>query len=147
MEVVKNLVSYNLRNANGQRLMLQYGKAYEGGRMSEKVEAQRWRFYGERIPMPVRSGTWFQGLSSTEMLDWLKREGWQPESRVAIGAGSALVYKVDFSDGNDDDNLKKAIRFLNDRNFAYATVVYRLLNGCDTGKAADAVREICNADN
>ena len=100
MENVKALVSYNLRHtANGDRLMMQYGRLWEAVVGVDCAEtAQRWRFFGQQIPMPVRSGTWFQGFSANEMLEWLRREGWTLETKVIIGTGHATVYKKPVSD-------------------------------------------------
>lgn len=95
MEKVKALVSYNLRHSvSGTTLMMQYGRVSDDyGNVINSTAAQRWRFIGRQIPIPVRCGTWFQGISATEMLDWLYREGWILESRVDIGSGYARVYK------------------------------------------------------
>lgn len=95
MENVKALVSYNLRHfESNKELMMQYGRTLTAaGNIDFNDSAQRWRFIGKQIPMPIRCDTWFQGLSATEMLDWLYRKGWILESRVDIGSGYAKIYK------------------------------------------------------
>ena len=138
MEHVRPLVSFNLRNANRDKLTLQYGRVLcANGNASSLVEDQRWRFYGKKIPMPVRSGTWFQGLSTTEMLDWLKKEGWYPETHVNIGTGTAFVY-----DGKGNDGLADAIRYLCTNNRVQAIRVYKYIANCSIRDAVDAVNKI-----
>lgn len=161
MEIVTPITCYNLRDPKGNKLELQYGRVTDDNKnFRMTATAQRWRFFGKRIPMPVRSGTWFQGLSVTEMLEWLRREGWCLESKVAIGTGFATVYKLpDTPDDNGnkkatgyryiyENNFKDAIRLLCNKGYTNAAIrAYQYAHDCCTSEAHKAVMEIKSLDN
>lgn len=160
MEEVKALRSYNLLNEFGHHLTLQYGRCVDlDGNIMNANSAQRWRFFGSKIPMPVRSGTWFQGLSTREMLDWLKNAGWLPETMVILPSGCATVYKVNLEpeyEIRDFDSLcptdkrkcNEAVLYLMHHNqFSTAYVLYRVLHNCSLSVAAQSVKAMLDKDN
>lgn len=160
MEIVKPIICYNLRDPKGNKLELRYGRLLnDDGSILQGTIAQRWSFVGKRIPMPVRSHTWFQGLSSTEMLEWLRREGWCLESRVVIGTGSATIYKLPDKANEETTSLggyreayekrfKDAIKFIAvNGTDVWAVRVYQYAHDCDVLEARKAVREIISLDN
>ena len=159
MENMEVLKVYNLVNDKGNTLQLELGVGdrtpgeypYE-----DKDNGLRWRFYGYIIPMPVRSGYWFNGFTENVMLDWLKGNGWYPRTCVNMRTGRALVYEL--PKGNEED-----IRILPERHEheecvfrdtirdlvsngkkMRAVALYRYANGGDIRDAYDAVTEICN---
>lgn len=160
MEEVKALRAYNLLNEFGHHLTLQYGRCVDlDGNIMNADSAQRWRFFGSRIPMPVRSGTWFQGLSSCEMLNWLKNAGWLPETHVNLSSGCAIVYKVnpeleheirDFDSLGPTDKRKcnEAVLYLMRHNrFTTAYGLYRVLHNCSLSVAVQSVKAMLDKDN
>jgi hypothetical protein len=44
--------------------------------------------------MPVRSGYWFNGFPEKTMIDWLKGNGWYPQSCVLMPVGKAIVFDL-----------------------------------------------------
>lgn len=160
MEIVKPITCYNLRDPKGNKLELRYGMLLdEKGNIQHTRSAQRWSFIGKRIPMPVRSGMWFQGLSATEMLDWLRRDGWCLESRVVIGTGSATIYTLPDKANEEttsfggyreayEKRFKDAIKLIAENGTdVWAVRVYQYAHDCDVLEARKAVREILALDN
>ena len=168
MEIVKALHSYCLTK-DGISLTMQYGRNENAGGNKE-----RWRFYGSRIPMPVRSGTWFQGLSVREMLNWLSDNGWELHCRVNLCSG--IVYpickgneipdeEVPIKEHADDDKgnetpsqeeinnvrderaLREAVVFLyNNSRRVTAARLYRYFKQCTLSDAVNAIREMATLD-
>ena len=44
----------------------------------------KWMAKGTHIPFPVRSGTWFDGLTPSIMVSWMARNGWTLHTRVVM---------------------------------------------------------------
>lgn len=145
MEIVKALNSYCLTK-DGISLTMQFGIAENACGSKE-----RWRFYGANIPMPVRSGTWFHGLSVREMMRWLFANGWTLHSRTNLQSG--IIYPV-FKGNKETDRLyqdetafKDAVVYLyNNGRVANAIRLYRLVKQCPLSDAYKAVREIIALD-
>lgn len=88
---------YNLVNANGDKLRLNLGVTddpLEEYPMSASDKGFRWNFEGHKIPMPVRSGYWFNGFSESVMLDWLKGNGWALHTVVNMMHGEVVVHDL-----------------------------------------------------
>lgn len=157
MENMKVLKVYNFVNDKGNTLQLELGVGdrtpgeypYE-----DKDNGLRWRFYGSIIPMPVRSGYWFNGFAENIMLDWLKGNGWYPRTCVNMATGRARVYEL--PKGNEESEefpihysvdknaFNDAICFLYENGKRITAVrAYRYTHGGNLNSAAKAVREIC----
>lgn len=161
MEKVKALVSYNLRHSDKPaRLMMQYGRVSDDyGNVINSTAAQRWRFFGPQIPMPVRSGTWFQGFSADEMLEWLRREGWMLETKVIIGTGYAAIYNENKSSAYDDvinvpplakgkESFERVIcELVRDGRKATAYFMWRYAHGGSLAQAKSAVEALVDKGN
>lgn len=161
MEKVKALVSYNLRHSDKPAmLMMQYGRVSDDyGNVINSTTAQRWRFFGPQIPMPVRSGTWFQGFSADEMLEWLRREGWTLETKVTIGTGYATIYKGNESSAYNDpinvppltrgkDSFERVIReLIQDGRKPTAYLMWRYAHGGSLAQAKSAVKALVDKGN
>lgn len=96
-ENINIIVVYNLVDANGTKLQLRLGrlKGYGDELLAYHTDQGfRWSFVGSKIPMPVRSETWFNGFPENIMIDWLKGNGWYPRSRVEMGTGKATIYEL-----------------------------------------------------
>ena len=150
MDIIK---IYNLLNPNGDKLQLRLGifECTDG----PKDAGFRWSFVGAKIPMPVRSDTWFNGFPENIMLDWLKENGWLPHTCVNLESGEVKVYepswkgnKSSSQKGNEHDPklkqaLEKAITLLaNDDCLVPAARVYSYLHDCSKIDALNAVREM-----
>ena len=170
MEKIKILRAYNFVNADGVNLQLHLGRYENTDCIPYKVDmGYRWAFNGTKIPMPVRSGTWFNGFPESVMLDWLKENGWALRSCVNMSTGRVSVYELPFMDkvskGNESSNememlgtdqfpersnMDKPIfeRVINDLANeglkATACRVYRYAHGGTLRNALHAVNEICN---
>lgn len=91
---VKLVKAYGFTNEANESLTLQLGRLMdENGNTMPCQEAQRWRFIGRNIPMPVRSGTWFEGMSFGTMRNWLENRGWQLQSSVSFITGSFTIFQ------------------------------------------------------
>ena len=151
MRNVNVILTYNLVDCNGNKLTLCFGELksrYDYVCISNADKGYRWRFTGKKIPMPVRSGTWFNGFPADVMLDWLKGNGWYVHTRVNMTTGNAHVYEL--PKGNDrreedEKAFREVIRQLHDDGKSVtATRLYCDANGGDMRDAYYAVREICN---
>ena len=159
MRNIKIVRVYNLVNSKGNKLMLELGVITDGLRDEipyfRADKGYRWRFIGRNIPMPVRSLCWFNGFPEDIMLDWLKGNGWYPQTRVEMSNGYAHVYELPKGDEEDISILperyeheecvfRDVIRDLvSNGNKMRAACLYRYANGGDIYAARDAVREIC----
>lgn len=87
--MIKKIKAYYLKDSNGNELTLCYGREVNEntGEVFTAANAQRWVMYGKRIPMPVRSGTWFQGLGDCEMVAWLNDAGYTLDAYVNLSTG------------------------------------------------------------
>ena len=152
MENMETIRCYNLVNDKGNALQLELGLGNQTQNeypYEEKDNGYRWRFWGCNIPMPVRSGYWFNGFPESIMLDWLKGNGWYVQTRVNMQNGRAKVYEL--PKGNEEvrsqdvDAFHSVIRELIQSGKRLTAVrVYRYAHRDATLKVADkAVREIC----
>ena len=167
MKKIKLLKVFNLLNAEGIRLQLRLGQDNEIVRNycnGEPDMGYRWCFYGTKIPMPVRSGAWFNGFPAEVMLNWLKENGWALETVVWPSTGDAQVFDLDFNcdKGNEAIELfdvsdiptsnigehgvvNEAVRVLCRCNRKLAAIkLYRILYKCGLREAKEGVEEICN---
>ncbi len=160
-ENITVLMCFNLVNENGNKLRLYLGRdeSYTDC-YGNPDKGFRWSFVGFKIPMPVRSGTWFNGFPVDTMLSWLKGNGWALHTSVEMCTGRTTVYDLPFIDGPnkgnenpynglvrnqaDEEAFCETIRELakNGRRIR-ATRLYRYANGGDLNDAVKAVREIC----
>lgn len=121
MSNIKELKAYNLVDVNGTSLQLILGikeNPHDEYPICTADEGFRWKFIGNKIPMPVRSDYWFNGFAESIMLDWLKGNGWALRSIVNMRTGRARVYELPFVDepskgdekpkANASDSLNKA---------------------------------------
>lgn len=153
MKNIKTIKVYNLVNSKGNRLALEFGVITNGLRDEHPAfhadKGYRWRFIGKHIPMPVRSMYWFNGFPEEVMLDWLKGNGWYPQTCVNMCDGYAHVYEL--PKGNeeaprswDTDAFHSVIRDLVKSGRRLTAVrVYRYAHDGTLKNANDAVREIC----
>lgn len=169
MEKAQALFSYCLTK-NGISLTMQKGCLEdEYGNLINRVSAQRLRFYGNRIPMPVRSGTWFQGLTVREMLSWLYDNGWTLHSRADLCSG--IIYPcIKGNETSDDGNdasadeeeaarqeevarvrgeraLRETVVFLYGNNMRVTALkLYSYVKKCSLNEANNAIREMVALD-
>ena len=167
MRKIKTMKVFNLVNGKGTKLQLQQGIITEGLRDEYPIissdKGYRWRFIGKEIPMPVRSYYWFNGFPEETMLNWLKANGWYPQTCVIMDDGSAKVYEL--PNGNVGtresafvmaNDLPNAVQDVNKEAFHYAirdlwcngsklkaVRLYRYAHGGTLGEATNAVRAIC----
>lgn len=173
MEKVKTIIVFDLWNeALSVSLNLQYGRVMdENGNTITSNSAQRWRFYGCRIPMPVRSGTWFQGLSTSEMLAWLRSNGWELKGRVNLCTGGIYIYPcIKGNETSDEGNdasadeeeaarqeevarvrgeraLRETVVFLYGNNMRVTALkLYSYVKKCSLNEANKAIREMVALD-
>ncbi len=152
MEKVKTFCVYNLLNANGDKLKLSLGYVVDerGTPNPNGNYGLRWRFSGKNIPMPVRSGYWFNGFPEAVMLDWLKGNGWYPHTKVNMNSGCAVVFELPSMNGKGNEiplhvesALIHAVRLLWANNLRVkATSLYKHIKGGTLYQATEAVKEI-----
>lgn len=94
MEKVTVIKVYNLLDKNGNKLLLRLGIINPEHRTRDKDMGFRWSFVGYKIPMPVRSETWFNGFPVDTMLLWLRENGWYLRAAVDMCDGRVTVYHV-----------------------------------------------------
>lgn len=96
MKEITAIRTYNLVNAKGACLQLILGR-YNRTNNEHVVGPDRgfrWKFYGTAIPMPVRSGTWFNGFPELDMLAWLNANDWYVRTSVDMTSGKAKVWDL-----------------------------------------------------
>lgn len=157
MREIKTLRVYNLVNAKGNKLRLNFGLIngpIDEYPIDDYDKGYRWSFEGHNIPMPVRSGYWFNGFPESVMLDWLKGNGWALHTVVNMMTGTAKVCELLFVDdapskGNEtipvavESALIHAVRLLWSNNLKVkAASLYRHIKGGTLYEATEAVREI-----
>lgn len=157
--VVDILRVYNLVSIDGNKLRLYLGRI-KGSDDYFDDKGFRWCFVGNKIPMPVRSDTWFNGFPEHIMLDWLKGNGWALHTSVSMNTGvvtvCAMPFCHDHSKGNeksygdeipydyDQKAFYEVIRELvRDNRRATAVRIYRYTHKCSLCTANRAVKEIC----
>lgn len=178
MEKVKTIIVFDLWNdALSVSLNLQYGRVMdENGNTITSNSAQRWRFYGCRIPMPVRSGTWFQGLSTSEMLAWLRSNGWELRGRVNLCTGGIYIYPrckgnetpieeddapvneetvkrneetsdEEYANAADERSFREVLVYLYNHSMRVKAIrLYRYVKKCGITDAYNAIREMVALD-
>ena len=141
MRDVKVLKVYNLVNSKGTKLQLRLGilRSRAGEVCIANTDnGSRWSFVGKEIPMPVRSGYWFNGFADEIMLSWLKGNGWYPRSCVCMDDGRCHVYELpkaeEPSKGNETYELSLYAINVGERALKHAV---NLL--CNNGNKVDAV--------
>ena len=161
---IKVVKGYTFVNANGVPLHLSLGLITEGLKDEHPVNGKdqgfRWMFEGREIPMPVRSGYWFNGMPEHIMLDWLKGNGWALRIMVNTNSGRAHIYELPFYDepskGNEkqyelpecaiasgERALNRAVNLLyNAGNKLYAISLYRVVHPCTLSEANYEVDKI-----
>ena len=110
MRNVKAVKVYNLVDSNKTKLQLKLGvlQNREGEVCIPKADTGwRWSFVGTKIPMPVRSMTWFNGFPEDTMLLWLHDNGWALQSVVDMDTGKAKVYNLPANNGDNIPELAK----------------------------------------
>ena len=94
MQNITVLKVYNLLDGKGNRLRLRLGILNPEDRTCKRDAGFRWSFVGPKIPMPVRSETWFNGFPVDTMLLWLREKGWFLRTAVDMFDGRATVYPL-----------------------------------------------------
>jgi len=155
-------VVFNLVNSNGTKLQLRMGRIKGHDSYICADRGFRWSFIGSKIPMPVRSDTWFNGFPENIMLDWLKGNGWALRSRVEMCTGKATVYELPEPSKGNENPIEKEKCFVPDNVLregqrAFNTTIrdlcnagmkikaiclYRYVHPCDLVDAKHAVDEI-----
>lgn len=83
-------IAYCFVNASNEVLTLQGGYfKNEDGKVTLK---SFWSFIGNNIPMPVRSGTWFEGMKFKVMRSWLESNGWHLYSAFSFVLGEFVLF-------------------------------------------------------
>lgn len=147
---------YNLLNPNGSTLQLQLGiDRNVTPRNGNEDSGLRWRFVGREIPMPVRSGYWFNGMTPDIMLDWLKGNGWVLHTCVDARTHHVVVYPlhgrttetISVDRRMCEGTFNAALRYLVDNNHRLrATAVYAYAHECSISEARAAVDRICKTN-
>ena len=79
------ITAHHFINAANESLTLNIGRLTdETGEPVRSALAIRYCLTGRHIPMPVRSGTWFESVSFPVMKKWLKDNGWQMISEYSF---------------------------------------------------------------
>lgn len=111
MRKIKTVKTFTFVNAKGTKLYLTLGIITEGLRDEHPIDSAdkgfRWMFEGREIPMPVRSGYWFNGMNEPTMLDWLKGNGWALHIVVSATTGRAHIFELPTSNGDNIPELEK----------------------------------------
>lgn len=165
MENIKVVRIFVLKSntVNGAKLFLHHGYGLdENGKVNLREDSMRWMIKGLRNPMPVRNGTWFSGMSQSEMLKWFSNNGYAFYDCVPVSEISATP-TVPVTKGNDEpaqkgnenfyDSLEECdqecmddiICYMSDNGYHYkASKLYKMVHGCTLYHAAHAVREMCD---
>jgi hypothetical protein len=153
MQTIETIIVYNLVNSKGNKIKLELGSIIRPRSEypdDSKDAGLRWRFIGKSIPMPVRSGTWFNGFPESVMIDWLKGNGWYHYTRVNMRTGDAYVYDppkgnedCDHTYEEDEQVFQKIIRELyNNSKRISAVRLCRYAHNCSFQEAYNTVTEI-----
>ena len=168
MRDVKVIKVYNLVDSNGNKLQLRLGvlkNLVSETFISDADGGLRWSFVGKRIPMPVRSGYWFNGFAEDTMLDWLRENGWALHTCVWMSDGKANVYELpdapELSKGNEipakayvpsdvmrrgEATFNNCIRTMcSNGNKLMAVYMYRYVHPCNMKDAVIAVNAILDS--
>ena len=147
--------AYNLLNPKGKRLQLRLGILNPENRDKFCDDTgYRWSFIGKEIPMPVRSGTWFNGFPADTMLSWLYEHEWYVETEIEMYTGKAKVYELPEAPeeyapetmANDEAQFNHLIQNLCAEGKRMTAIrLYRFTYEVGSITAMKAVTEICNA--
>ena len=140
MENANIIKVYNLVDSKGNALLLLLGVAPSNGK-----HALRWSFIGHAIPMPVRSGTWFNGFPADVMLEWLNANGWYVRTEVNMTTGKASVYELPepaAPKGNEKVFNRVIARMCRNGQKATAALIYQYAHSCSISEAIRAVDDI-----
>lgn len=141
MKIIK---TYNLVNPKGNTLQLRLGHTDSPDSRNPKDHGWRWSFIGQRIPMPIRSGEWFNGFPENTMLDWLAENDWHVRSIVNMTTGRTKVYELpdapwEYPDDLLDEDTKAFNKIICDLvsqgRTRVATQLFRLCYEVDTDAA------------
>lgn len=143
---------YNLMDGKGNHLRLMKGYVDPSNKCPPADRGARWCFMGSNIPMPVRSGYWFNGFSVDTMLLWLTEHGWHVAAEVNMSTGKAKMHALpepeesyaDEEFAEDKTAFNNILKELN-RNgkFGIAMQLYSYAHEVGHQTAREAVREIC----
>ena len=155
---IDTLKVYNLVNSSGEKLQLFFGRIKDHyiDNGCGRDTGFRWSFVGTNIPMPIRNGTWFNGLPVDIMMQWLNAHGWYVRSCANMYNGKVDVYELpDGLDENEtyelsehaiamgEDALRVAIHELcNNGNKLRAIKLYRYVHPSSLVDAKTAVEAI-----
>jgi len=139
MRHIQTLRVYNFVDSKGNKLRLNLG--YIDGPIDESPidnydKGYRWSFEGYKIPMPVRSGYWFNGFPESVMLDWLKGNGWALHTIVNMQIGTARVYELPNGDDKANETYELSALGIEQGERALHEAVIRL---CESGQKIQAV--------
>lgn len=157
---ITTIRTYNLVDSNGNRLQLKLGRinVSRDVRRVGPDQGFRWNFKGTKIPMPVRSETWFNGFPEETMLNWLKANGWYPRTIVYY---DNTVQVCELPKANEEkptstdrssllpvfqDSFEDAIRALYDVSYVKAVNAYLYAHGGTVRRAREAVAKICGKE-
>lgn len=141
--MIQKIKAYYFKDKNGTKLTLYYGREVSDltGKIDHSPAGQRWVMYGKRIPMPVRSGTWFQGLSSVAMVEFLEANGYTLEAYVNLGTG--IMHKCNNNKAIDMNDVERHIRQAYSGNNKLSLVLlYRDITGMSVHDANNSVNAI-----
>lgn len=158
MENIKTLKVYSFAKKDGTKLSLFHGRVTGPDGIQWEDEAQRWMIRGEKNPIPVRNGTWFQGFSFMVMRNWLKSNGWAYQGWTATDTGHMHVASNanEWPDDNDPETAQENSFYEPDRHVWEKTLtnlwnngkhvsaarLYRFVYNENLRQAMDAIREI-----
>ena len=156
MREIKTVKVYNLLDTKGNELRLNLGMLQTRRNevcLDNADSGWRWSFEGKKIPMPVRSGYWFNGFPEATMLEWLKGNGWAVHTCVDMITGKAKVYELPSADEKyelsglaveqGEKALKEAVIQLCNAGFKLkAIALYRYVHPCCLKDANTVVTKI-----
>lgn len=147
MENIKKIRAFYYKDNQGNKLTMFYGRLFDSAFncISGTNNAQRWCFTGNKIPMPVRSGTWFQGFGYNEMNRFVESTGYHLVMTVNLIHGT--VWKCPELEFTPDiDTIKHRIKRLYTGSNKLSLIrLYKEATGCNLSEANDVVTELlCN---
>lgn len=148
---IRTIAVYNLVDLKGSQLQLRLGYV-QGELLSHENAGWRWSFEGTKIPMPVRSRTWFCGFPEKTMLNWLAEHGWFVRTKVDMASGRTVVYDLpdpeeeypdwQFEADKAEFNQLLADLYMNGKSLK-AIHLYRYAHEVCTETAVRNLNEIC----
>lgn len=147
MENVKKIRAFYYQDNDGNKLTMFYGRLVDctGVGIVGTDNAQRWCFIGNKIPMPVRSGTWFQGFGFNKMNDFVESTGYKLVTTVNLIYGTVWYCPIVNKPIPDMDSIKYQIEKLyNGGNKLRLICLYQTIAGCSVSEANEVVTDIIN---